>query len=157
MKKSISLQPVTKKSKMRVYLGVIALLFAVGLPIYSQIKHGEIGSIQWIFMFLFLAQGVIYILVGTGKNVSDLFGKKTYLIFDEDEIRFKTSNYDKEEILKADQIQKIELQAKFNDFYLKDDQIVKMYLTGFEYALIQEIKEGITEYAQINGIEVESK
>ena len=155
MKKSISLQPVTKKSKMRIYLGFFALLLAIGLPIYSQIKEGSIGSIQWIFMFLFLAQGTIYLLMGFGKNISEIFGKKTYLQFDEEEIRFKTSNFDQETVLKADQIQKIVIQTKFHDFYLKDDQIVKMYLTGFEYQLLQEIKEGIIEYAQNNGIEVE--
>lgn len=155
MKKSISLQPVTKKSKMRIYLGFFALLLAIGLPIYSQIKEGSIGSIQWIFMFLFLAQGTIYLLMGFGKNISEIFGKKTYLQFDEEEIRFKTSNFDQETVLKADQIQKIVIQTKFHDFYLKDDQIVKMYLTGFEYQLLQEIKEGITEYAKIYSIEVE--
>lgn len=155
MKKSISLQPVMKKSKMRIYLGFFALLLAIGLPIYSQIKEGSIGSIQWIFMFLFLAQGTIYLLMGFGKNISEIFGKKTYLQFDEEEIRFKTSNFDQETVLKADQIQKIVIQTKFHDFYLKDDQIVKMYLTGFEYQLLQEIKEGITEYAKIYSIEVE--
>jgi hypothetical protein len=156
MTKFISLQQKQNRSKYRIVMGIISILIGIGLPIYSAIYEPLLNKFGWVFSLLFIVNGIIYFLAGLGITLPELMGKKTYLIFDEDEIRFKTSNFDKETILKADHIRKIVFQTKFNDFILKDNQIVKMYLTGFEYALIQEIKEGITEYARINGISVES-
>jgi len=105
-------------------------------------------------MFLFTFQGVIYLLMGLGISLPELFGKKTYLIIDETEIRFKTSNYEKESVVAIDQIKKIELKNKHYDFILKDYQVIEMYVTGFEYQLLQDIKTTLTEFAEENGIEI---
>ena len=111
-------------------------------------------SIKWIFMFLFSAQGVIYLLMGYGISLPELFGKKTYLIINETEIRFKTSNYEKESVVAIDQIKKIELKYKHYDFILKDDQVVEMYVTGFENQLLEDIKFLLSEFAEENGVDI---
>lgn len=156
MNKFISLQPPQKRSNIRIFFGIVSIVIAIGLPVYTLINGSSMDSIKWIFMFLFSAQGVIYLLMGLGISLPEVFGKKTYLIFEENEIRFKTSNYEKESVVAVDQIKKIELKDKHHDFILKDDQVVEMYLTGFEINLLQEIKEALTEFAEENGIELQN-
>lgn len=156
MNKFLSLQPKQKRSSIRIFFGIVSIVIAIGLPVYTLINGTSMDSVKWIFMFLFSAQGVIYLLMGLGISLPEVFGKKTYLIIDETEIRFKTSNYEKETIVSIDQIKKIELTLKHHDFILKDDQVVEMYVTGFEFNLLQEIKEALTEFAEENGIELQN-
>lgn len=92
--------------------------------------------------------------MGFAVTLPDLFGIKTYIIIEEDEVRFKTSHLEKETIIPVNQIKRIELNIKFHDIILQDDQVVKMYLTGFEYQLLQEIKAFLVEFAEENGVEI---
>ena len=92
--------------------------------------------------------------MGFAVTLPELFGKKTYIIIEEDEVRFKTSHLEKETIIPVNQIKRIEFNTKFHDFILQDDQVVKMYLTGFEYQLLQDIKALLMEFAEANGVEI---
>lgn len=154
MNKFLSLQPQQKRSSIRIFFGIVSIVIAIGLPVFTLINGASMDSVKWIFMFLFSAQGVIYLLMGYGISVPELFGKKTYLIINETEIRFKTSNYEKESVVAIDQIKKIELKDKHYDFILKDDQVVEMYVTGFEYQLLEDIKALLTEFAEENGVDI---
>ena len=154
MNKFLSLQPQQKRSSIRIFFGIVSIVIAIGLPVYTLINGASMDSVKWIFMFLFSAQGVIYLLMGYGISVPELFGKKTYLIINETEIRFKTSNYEKESVVAIDQIKKIELKDKHYDFILKDDQVVEMYVTGFENQLLEDIKVLLSEFAEENGVEM---
>ena len=154
MNKFLSLQPKQKRSSIRVFFGIVSIVIAIGLPVYTLINGASMDSIKWIFMFLFSVQGVIYLLMGFGISLPELFGKKTYLIINETEIRFKTSNYEKESVVAIDQIKKIELKDKHYDFILKDDQVVEMYVTGFENQLLEDIKVLLSEFAEENGVEM---
>lgn len=156
MNKFLSLQPQQKRSSIRIFFGIVSIVIAIGLPVFTLINGASMDSVKWIFMFLFSAQGVIYLLMGYGISVPELFGKKTYLIINETEIRFKTSNYEKESVVAIDQIKKIELKDKHYDFILKDDQVVEMYVTGFEYQLLEDIKALLTEFAEENGAEIQN-
>ena len=154
MNKFLSLQPKQKRSSIRIFFGIVSIVIAIGLPVYTLINGASMDSVKWIFMFLFTFQGVIYLLMGLGISLPELFGKKTYLIIDETEIRFKTSNYEKETTVATNQIKRIEINVKHHDFILKDDQVVEMYVTGFEYQLLQDIKALLTEFAKENGVEI---
>ena len=154
MNKFLSLQPQQKRSSIRIFFGIVSIVIAIGLPVYTLINGASMDSIKWIFMFLFSAQGVIYLLMGYGISLPELFGKKTYLIINETEIRFKTSNYEKESVVAIDQIKKIELKYKHYDFILKDDQVVEMYVTGFENQLLEDIKFLLSEFAEENGVDI---
>lgn len=156
MNKFLSLQPQQKRSSIRIFFGIVSIVIAIGLPVYTLINGASMDSVKWIFMFLFSVQGVIYLLMGFGISVPELFGKKTYLIINETEIRFKTSNYEKESVVAIDQIKKIELKDKHYDFILKDDQVVEMYVTGFENQLLEDIKVLLTEFADENGVEIQN-
>ena len=156
MNKFLSLQPQQKRSSIRIFFGIVSIVIAIGLPVYTLINGASMDSIKWIFMFLFSAQGVIYLLMGYGISLPELFGKKTYLIINETEIRFKTSNYEKESVVAIDQIKKIELKDKHYDFILKDDQVVEMYVTGFENQLLEDIKVLLSEFAEENGAEIQN-
>ena len=156
MNKFLSLQPQQKRSSIRIFFGIVSIVIAIGLPVYTLINGASMDSIKWIFMFLFSVQGVIYLLMGFGISVPELFGKKTYLIINETEIRFKTSNYEKESVVTIDQIKKIELKDKHYDFILKDDQVVEMYVTGFENQLLEDIKALLAEFAEENGVEIQN-
>lgn len=156
MNKFLSLKPQQKRSSIRIFFGIVSIVIAIGLPVYTLINGASMDSIKWIFMFLFSAQGVIYLLMGYGISVPELFGKKTYLIINETEIRFKTSNYEKESVVAIDQIKKIELKDKHYDFILKDDHVVEMYVTGFENQLLEDIKVLLTEFADENGVEIQN-
>ena len=154
MNKFLSLQPKQKRSSIRIFFGIVSIVIAIGLPVYTLINGASMDSVKWIFMFLFSAQGVIYLLMGYGISLPELFGKKTYLIINETEIRFKTSNYEKESGVAIDQIKKNELKDKHYDFILKDDQVVEMYVTGFENQLLEDIKVLLAEFAEENGVEM---
>ena len=156
MNKFLSLQPQQKRSSIRIFFGIVSIVIAIGLPVFTLINGASMDSVKWIFMFLFSAQGVIYLLMGYGISVPELFGKKTYLIINETEIRFKTSNYEKESVVAIDQIKKIELKDKHYDFILKDDQVVEMYVTGFENQLLEDIKVLLSEFAEENGAEIQN-
>ena len=156
MNKFLSLQPQQKRSSIRIFFGIVSIVIAIGLPVYTLINGASMDSVKWIFMFLFSVQGVIYLMMGFGISVPELFGKKTYLIINETEIRFKTSNYEKESVVTIDQIKKIELKDKHYDFILKDDQVVEMYVTGFENQLLEDIKALLAEFAEENGVEIQN-
>ena len=154
MNKFLSLQPKQKRSSIRIFFGIVSIVIAIELPVYTLFNGTSMDSVKWIFMFLFTFQGVIYLLMGFGISLPELFGKKTYLIINETEIRFKTSNYEKESIVPIDHIKKIELKNKHYDFILKNDNVVEMYVTGFENQLLEDIKALLAQFAEENGVEI---
>ncbi len=73
----------------RMFMGVLMLLLC-GYSVYVMINNGAVGGMQLVLLPVFFIAGLLYIMIGLGKNPISLLGD-AYVEMDETSIKLKPS------------------------------------------------------------------
>jgi len=153
MEYAIDLLKNSKKSKPRIFFGLAMIVLSL-LYIYLKIEDSEpVAIFAWIYSGVFLISGLANILEGFGYSIDKVFGK-AYIEINDKEIKIKTDIFIREESISWDNIDKIEY--KTNKFLItkKDSTVFTFYLSKFEYAVVQEIKNVVVKMSNNKGVKV---
>lgn len=154
MEYSVDLLKNSKKSKLRIFFGLVMIISSL-IYIYLMIEDNEpIGIFEWIYSGVLLISGLSNIIEGSGYSVDKIFGN-AYIEINDQKIKIKTGIFIREVSIRWNDIDKIEYKA--NKFLItkKDSTVFEFYLSRFEYAVVQEIKDVVAKISDNKEIELD--
>ena len=104
-----------KKSTFQIIFGILLMLISFTLIFIIICEKYPIRTYSLALLFLFLLYGLIFITQGKGYIFNDFFGRKSFVHINEEQIRIKTINKEKQILWKD--IKKINLT--FRGGYIK--------------------------------------
>lgn len=146
MEYSVDLLKNSKKSKHRVFFGLIMFISSL-IYIYLNLEDNEpLSIIEGIYSGILILSGLVSVLEGAGYSIDKIFGKAYFEINDK-EIKIKPGIFIREESIRWDDIDTIEY--KVNKFLIikKDSTVFTFYLSNFEYTIVQKIKDVVAKIA----------
>ena len=142
MELKIDLLKEKRKSLLRVVLGILSFLVAIGWMITKIIGKEVVRPFDWVFCGIFALNGIAHFTEGLGYSLESFFGK-AYVLINSEIIALKASIVNKEQLIHWDEIQSMEY--KLNKFEIKktDNTLLVINLSNFDYLLKEKIKQTI--------------
>ncbi len=134
-----------------VVFGFLMLFLSV---YYLKVFSHEIEELHIIVSTLFFTNGLIFTLRGFNFKIEKLFGKAFIKINDRGFI-LKTSPFKSEQSIYWQDIESVHYTAGKFTFLKNDGSKIKFSVIELNYATIQEIKEAVSKYTQLNDITLE--
>ncbi|PKQ63982.1 hypothetical protein BZG02_08190 [Labilibaculum filiforme] len=146
MKLYIDLVKRNEKNPLWVFIGLMFLVASM-LWITPKLLNSElIGIFDWFYFSFFALNGVVHTIGGLGYPVEGLIGK-AFIEVDNNSIKFKFGVLKKEEAVNWENIQTIDFKTYQFLICRKDNTYLTFPLFKLEYAMVQKIKNTITELA----------
>ena len=141
------------KNKWRISLGIL-LIICAGYWLYFRIaQYSEIRLFDWAYIFIFILNGVMHIMEGSGYSFNKLFGK-AFVSINTELISFKTRINKAVQTVYWKDVKSLEIKSAKLSIQKLDNHIEAIDLAKLDYAMIKEIKKNIETLATEKGIDV---
>jgi hypothetical protein len=134
------------KSTLSLLGGVLFILIAIAVLLSEKSETGKPDALDWIYLFVFSLNGIIYITRGFGYPAERYFGK-AFVLIDNEKIQIKPGVIEKKKSIEWEDIDYIEYRLNKYIIRKNDHSTVKIPLSRFDYATLNEIKEVINKLA----------
>ena len=144
---------IQKKSVFRIILGIIFLMLSLAWLVNRETNDQIIRPFDWLFLGVFVMNGVVHSIEGLGFSLARLFGK-AFILIDHERIVIKTGVFAKEQNVSWQVIKSIAHKPVRCQIARNNGSSVILNLSKLDYSLIKEIKSSINNIAIGKGLEV---
>ena len=136
-----------KKSLYRVIFGILQFLFAGSWIIIKLFENEVIKFFDWIFVGVFVVNGVINLAEGLGYSFENFFGK-AFILINSEIISLKASIFDKNQSVKWSEIKSIDYKRNIIEIKKNDQTTIIVNLSRFDYISREKIERAINYYRE---------
>ena len=144
----------SKKSRIRVLLGILFTMLAISWITIKLIGNNIISPFDWFYFGIMGINGFFHMVEGFGYPFDRLFGK-AYILINSDFISIKASTLDKNQIINWSDIKSVEYKLNKFEIIKTDNTYRYIFLSYLDYISINAIKQtihGIAKEKQITEI-----
>ena len=132
-----------KKSKPKIYLGILSVIFAL-VSAFIQYDYNSLSIFNIIYSLYFLLFGIGYLFEGSGKSTGTLFGGK-YIDLTEESLTFKISLFGEKHSFPLQNIKSIITGIITIEILTLDGGSYKIDLSTLDYLAVVELKQFMSD------------
>lgn len=144
---------IERKSLFRIILGIIFLMLSLAWLVIKETNEQIVRPFDWLFLGVFLINGIVHLIEGSGYSLSRLFGK-AFILIDIERIVIKTGVFAKAQNISWQDIKSITHKPVRCQIVRNDGTLITLNLSKLNYSLVKDIKSTINDIANEKGLKV---
>ncbi|ASB50564.1 hypothetical protein [Alkalitalea saponilacus] len=143
-----------KKSRTRIFYGIILVLFSISFLIIKPLKDGHISTFDWVYVIVFMLLGIGHLIEGYGFSFSTFLNREAFVHIGDSGLKIKKDAFSKEKEIEWNHVKTIEYKSAQYKIGMNNNEIIHIDIPTDDYHRVQIIKESVNHYAEKNEIQI---